>query len=786
MSQPSGATNDLSFLRFEHSSEFVQILRQLGCSLVITSRQSNALLVVGTGSDGLSLAASTIDGPTGISATSGGIAIATERQVWFLDAAPQLSSQIDLSAEHDTVYLARKAIHTGDVLCHELTRVENDIWLVNTLFSCLCTLHEGFSFVPRWRPRMISQLLPEDRCHLNGIAIRDGRPAFVTALSETDHAGGWLSSNRTMGCIFDVDSGETVIRNLCMPHSPRWLNGRLWFLESGSGTICRLDVKTGFNEAVERMPGFARGLAFCGQYAFVGLSKRRQGCVSGVLPIERNKDDLKCGICVIDLHRGKSVAYLQFHNAVEEISDLQVLYNTRHPKLVGPYDDKNQQVWIVPSPDVQRRLLPQSDSVNPRFSDQDPRLPNPHIFSSNTPEITAETAEIFNLANSLLERDHVEEAAASYEEVLRHHPNLAMAHCNLGMAYEQMQRTSDAERQLKRAVYLQPNRPEPHLNLALIWLLHGRFELGWTEYEWRWLEKGFPPKPPYIESLAPPWDGASLSGQSILVYGEQGIGDEIMFSSIVPELVAMAKTCIVLCRGRLASLFQRSFPMATIHSLDILHTPERLGDLGAIDVQIAAASAMQFLRCKESDFPQRAQLLVPDSIRVQAWKKRFNSMGSEPKVGVSWRGGYFAKESRRRSTLITDWFQLLGLSQFHFVNIQYGECREDMATAREAGMKIHCWPEVDPLQDMDEFAAQVAALDLIISVDNSTVHLAGALGKPVWLLLPQYSDTSWRWTAGREDSLWYPKIRIFRQSRKAVWEDVFKRAQAALANGISC
>src|SRR5947207_9982868 len=145
-----------------------------------------------------------------------------------------------------------------------------------TRFSCLCTLDPDYSFVPRWQPPFISALAAEDRCHLNGLAMVDGRPRYVTALGESDTARGWRANKPRGGCLIDVDSGAVLSRGLSMPHSPRWHDGRLWVLESGTGQLLLIDGATGRRQRIAEVPGFGRGLAMAGPYAFIGLSKIRK------------------------------------------------------------------------------------------------------------------------------------------------------------------------------------------------------------------------------------------------------------------------------------------------------------------------------------------------------------------------------------------------------------------------------------------------------------------------------------------------------------------------------
>jgi uncharacterized protein (TIGR03032 family) len=228
--------------------------------------------------------------------------------------------------------------------------------VVNTRFSCLCTLHPDYSFVPRWRPPFITALAAEDRCHLNGLAMAlsdDGllAPRYVTALSETDTPGGWRPSKAQSGCVLDVASGAIVARGLCMPHSPRLYQGRLCLLESGTGRLLQIDVATGRPEAVaEQLPGYARGLTMCGPYAFVGLSKIRATSALDGVPLAQRREELKCGVAVVDLRCGQVVAGLEFQTAVEEIFDVQFLPGIRFPEVVGFQKDTLQHTFIVPPP----------------------------------------------------------------------------------------------------------------------------------------------------------------------------------------------------------------------------------------------------------------------------------------------------------------------------------------------------------------------------------------------------------------------------------------------------
>jgi ADP-heptose:LPS heptosyltransferase len=178
-------------------------------------------------------------------------------------------------------------------------------------------------------------------------------------------------------------------------------------------------------------------------------------------------------------------------------------------------------------------------------------------------------------------------------------------------------------------------------------------------------------------------------------------------------------------------------------------------------------------------YPRVEQYFVADSASTEKWRERFATLGEGLKVGISWRGGKDESVRRARSTNFEQWLGLLNTSSAHFVNLQYGATEGELAEAnRTTGVRVHHWSDSDPLRDLDDFAAQIAALDLVISVDNSTAHLAGALGKATWALLPFAAD--WRWLIDRDDSVWYRSVRLFRQERAGDWRPVFRRVKEAL------
>jgi uncharacterized protein (TIGR03032 family) len=348
---PQPAARPATAVHYEHSQGLPRLLNDLGISLVVSTYQAGKVFTVGTQAGELRIRFHHFEKAMGIARTPTGLAIATQRQVWTLPAGPpELARQVGREETHDVCLLARAAHFTGPILGHDLTWCGGRLWLVNTLFNSLCTLEQGWSFVPRWRPSFIGAIANGDRCHLNGLAGDAQGPRFVTVLGETDVVAGWRERKRDGGCLIDVGSGEVLVRGLSMPHSPRLHAGTLWLLNSGHGRLERYDPASRGTVPVAVLPGYTRGLDFHGDLAFVGLSRIRETAIFGGLPLDDRRDSLRCGVAAVNRHSGEIVATLFFTTGVEEIFDVRVLPGYRHPVLSGPYPDidETETIWLVP------------------------------------------------------------------------------------------------------------------------------------------------------------------------------------------------------------------------------------------------------------------------------------------------------------------------------------------------------------------------------------------------------------------------------------------------------
>lgn len=302
----------------QHTSNFPALLSELGVSLLVSTYQAGMLFMVRALGEDLNTHFTALERPMGIALDGDKLAVATLYRIMSYQNLPAAAPHLEPAGIHDACFVPRSVHVTGQVDAHEMAYGEAGLWLVNTRMSCLCTLDERYSVVPRWRPAFVSGYDVSDRCHLSGLAMRDGEPAFVTALGATDTAEGWRDDRLEGGVIVDVSANEVVVDGLCMPHSPRWHRERLWFLESGRGELGFINSAGDGKTVVAALPGFTRGLDFLGRLAFVGLSRLRESSGDD-LPLTERPEKRECGVWVVDTETRQTVAFLAFTGDVEEI-----------------------------------------------------------------------------------------------------------------------------------------------------------------------------------------------------------------------------------------------------------------------------------------------------------------------------------------------------------------------------------------------------------------------------------------------------------------------------------
>lgn len=374
-----------------------------------------------------------------------------------------------------------------------------------------------------------------------------------------------------------------------------------------------------------------------------------------------------------------------------------------------------------------------------------------------------------NRGNALNELSRYEESLASHDRALAIQPRLAEAWYNRGNVLTNLKRYKEGIASYDEALRIHPGHADAHFNKGLCLLDHCDFAPGWKEYEWRWQSTHFPSQK--LLTDLPQWNGQRVPG-GLLVWGEQGLGDEILYCSMLEELKALAGQLTVTMDARLIPLFRRSLP-----GMQFLSRYEPLPSISA-DRQIAMGSAGQFLRKDRGDFPaDRHAFLKADTQRAVQLRSRIAVPGKRI-LGISW-GSKRARLGAFKSLQLQDLLPVLSLPDTVFVDLQYGDTAAERRAFRETtGIDIRHIDDIDNFNDIDGLAALIEACDAVVTISNVTVHIAGALGKQSFLLAPWAKGKIWYWHEGQSQSLWYPSVRLYRQARDGRWDTAIQALAA--------
>ncbi|MCC5639944.1 TIGR03032 family protein [Nostoc sp. CHAB 5844] len=357
---PIAASNALEI---NASRQFTPWLFEQNLSLAFTTYQAGKLFFIGLQPNGrLSVFERTFERCMGLYAQGRSLYMSSLYQLWRFENILEPGQVHD---NYDAVYLPQVGYVTGDLDIHDIVLSHSsfqgnkihsrgfseNLIFVNTLFSCLATVSPTHSFIPLWQPPFISKLAAEDRCHMNGLALRDGQPRYISVVSQSDAAEGWREKRADGGCVIDVESNEIVMTGLSMPHSPRWYKDKLWLLNSGTGEFGFVDLDRGMFEGVAFCPGYLRGCAFHGEFAIVGISQPRHNKTFSGLPLDEKLQqknvEPRCGLLVIDLRSGDIVHSLRMEGAVLELYDVVALAGVRRPMAIGFRSDEIRRMVRV-------------------------------------------------------------------------------------------------------------------------------------------------------------------------------------------------------------------------------------------------------------------------------------------------------------------------------------------------------------------------------------------------------------------------------------------------------
>ena len=781
MASPAQSAEEESELRSVHTANLPALFERLGISLVVSTYQAGKAILVRKDGGALNTHFRSFAKPMGVTADPNRLTIGGSNTVWDYHNMPAVARKLEPVGKHDACYIPRRIHVTGDIDIHELAWDDgNDLWLVNTRFCCLCTLDPQHSFYPRWRPPFITAYAPEDRCHLNGLAMVGGRPKYVTALGETDTAGGWRANKARGGILIDIETNEILLRGLSMPHSPRWYQGKLWVLESGEGSLAVVDLERRTWRVVAQVPGFTRGIDFVGPLAFVGLSQVRESAVFSGIPLVERLSERTCGVWVVHIETGQTIGFLRFESGVQEIFAVQVLQGIRFPELMEWNDEKMAHSYVLPDEALADVRLPTEEEITrtPAYQFQ---LGNKHYEEGKLEEAIAayrrcleaepkHADACFNLGVALGDAERYDEASACMEEAVRTDPKRAEAYNSLGYLASRRREPQQAISYWEKAIALQPNYAHAHFSLGAMLLQTGDYARGFAEYEWR-LQLGGPTAP---RTSHPKWDGQPIPGKTLMIHTEQGVGDAIQFARYLPLAAERGGKLIAVCPPDLMPLF------ATLPGVAELRAPGQIG-VAEFDCYLPLLSLPHVFGTTIETIPAVIPYFDAAALRRRKENPALTlSASPRPKIGIAWAGSPTHRNDRHRSCPLQEFLPLVRLPGVTFFSLQKGESARDLA-GLPTDVRVE---DLEPkLGDFGDLALIIDQLDLIISVDTAVAHLAGALGKPVWTLLDYLPD--WRWGLHGDTTPWYRTVRLFRQTEPGNWVGVMERVTRALSETLT-
>lgn len=740
-------------LSSKHTDNLPRVLKQLGVSIIVTTYQAGQLIIIREVDGNINTHYTPMERPMGLTQSGSRLAVGAAYQLIEFYNVPDAGQKIQDSSHYDACYVPRSVHYTGDIDIHEMAYGQEGLWVINTKMSCLCTIDNENSFTPQWRPPFVSAYDLTDRCHLNGLALKDGKPIYVTALGETDTGGGWRLNKAHGGLMMDIANNGIVGRGLSMPHSPRWYMNKLWFLESGNGSLALLNPETGEKETIVELPGFTRGLSFVGRYAFIGLSQVRETAVFAGLPLTERESTRNCGVWIIDIETRQTVGFLTFVGDIKEIFSVELL-PSRQPTLLATNDPLVRTTYALPEAALKEVVPPEAHLLVHEQALQAYSQKNFKQAIKLLKEIIHQKPDFlparFHSGVIYVDDEQWEKAIEVLNDLVTRDPKNAEALNSLGMAYCGLQHWQEALDAFDRSIGVDHGFARAQFNRSIVLFKLNDYSAGWRAYEWRWQLPEFTP----FRCPQPQWMGEDISNKTLLVFTEQGSGDAIQMMRFIPEVSKLCKKLILVCPESLKDLL-RSVP-----GIDELRLPGNLpADL--FDVYTPIMSLGRLLNINLSNcgktFPY---LAVPDHITVPPLP------GNRAiKVGLCWRGSPSHKNDHHRSCSLDRFLSLTDEKKdidFFALNINVtGDERKQLENNDVYNLDHE-------LSGFARTAAYFQQLDLVISVDTVSGHLAGALNIPTWLLLS--SNPDWRWGLKGDSTPWYPSIQIFRQQSSDDWQ----------------
>lgn len=459
---------------FTYSQNIVDFFKQTNTTILLSTYQTNKIMIIGQENGQFDMRYKHFPRPMGMCKKDGRIYAGLGHGIYQFSNFTGVAQGLEGGNKYDACYIPQNIHFTGDIDIHEMEYCQDQLYFVNTKFSCLCIKEPNSSFKPIWKPPFISLLQPIDKCHVNGFTSRDGEPRYITALGQTDEPLGWRANKANGGILMDIKTDKILAKGLSMPHSPRWYQEKLYLLESGKGALSYYDFKKKKVKEITRVPGFTRGFDILGDFAFIGVSKVRESATFSGLEITKLAKRV-AGVWIVNIKTGDIVSFVEFTSGLDEVFAITVLPHKKVEML--NYDSNESKInYMIAPEDIENVKMPETkvEMAAPHFEKGN------DLFNENKKEEAIEhfkkALEVqsdylpatFNLAICLGDLGRYEEAEKILFDVIENDASILQSYDSLGFIYYKKGDFKKAKKQYKKILELDPSNAKAKNSLEIL------------------------------------------------------------------------------------------------------------------------------------------------------------------------------------------------------------------------------------------------------------------------------------------------------------------------------
>lgn len=461
-------------IAFAYSQNIVNFFKQTHTTVLLSTYQTGKIMIIGQENDQFDIRFKEFPRPMGMCKKDGRVYAGLGHGIYQFSNYSGLTKNLEEGNRYDACYIPQNIHFTGDIDIHEMEYTNDELYFINTKFSCLCIKAPDSSFKPIWKPPFISLLQPVDKCHLNGFCTRDGEPRYVTMLGKTDEPLGWRANKANGGLLMDIKTNEVLVDGLSMPHSPRWHQDTLYVLESGKGAISYYDFNSKKLVEIATVPGFTRGIDIVGDFAFIGVSKVRESATFSGLEITKLPKRVS-GLWIVNIKTGVIVSFVEFTSGLDEVFAITVLPHTKVEMLHFNSEESKTNYMISPE-DMEEVKMPETkiEMAAPHFEkgtdlmNEGKKEESIEHFKKALAAQSDYLPATFNMAIALGDLGRYEEAELILQEVIDNDASILGSYDSLGFIYYKKGNFSAAEQQYKKILSLDPDNIKAKNSLEVL------------------------------------------------------------------------------------------------------------------------------------------------------------------------------------------------------------------------------------------------------------------------------------------------------------------------------